>query len=66
VADFHPGRALADCLKRRFYPLIAENLADAERVLWQHSDDLGKLDLNGVVSGIGLVQGSHVAGDDSK
>jgi hypothetical protein len=27
---------------------------------------LGKLDLNGVVSGIGLAQGSYVAGDDSK
>src|SRR6266446_10576406 len=31
---------MAERLERRFHPVVAENLADTERVLRQHSDDL--------------------------
>ena len=31
---------MAERLERRFYPVVAESLADTECVLWQHSDDL--------------------------
>ena len=35
---------MAERLERRFYPVIAENLADTECVLRQHSDNLLKGD----------------------
>ena len=40
MANFHLGLPMAERLERRFHSVIAENLADTECVLRQHSDDL--------------------------
>src|SRR5579864_3033008 len=40
MADFHPCREVPDFMEVSFYHVVADDLAYAERVVWQLGDDL--------------------------
>ena len=44
MANFYLGGPMTNLLERRLHSVIAENLTDAECVLWQDSYDLPKRD----------------------